>query len=206
MSSAYLPKNQTGFEQAVADAGAFREVDPDLIRLLYDVDQCPPDFLSFLAWMLSVDFWEMAATDEQRRNLVRGAIQWHRKRGTPWAVKQALTAFQFGDFELDDDLPDAHWAEFDVLFTVKDRPVTENTYAQVARVINEYKPERSKLRRLRTALNTTGNFAVGCITVSGEVLTVMPLTVSDVTARPAVMKAAAATQEWATTTVYPRSQ
>lgn len=101
MSSAQLlPLNRTTFEGAVIDAGAFRELDPSVIRTLYDVDRCPPQFLPYLAWALSVDFWELAADDDQRRELIRNAIQWHRKRGTPWAIKSALAAFGYPVLEL----------------------------------------------------------------------------------------------------------
>lgn len=100
MASGYLPKNRTVFERAVADAGAFREIDPDVIRTLYDVDQCPPEFLPYLGWALSVDFWELAADDDQRRDLIRNAITWHRKRGTPWSIKAALAAFGYSVLEL----------------------------------------------------------------------------------------------------------
>lgn len=100
MASVYLPKNRTVFEQAVADAGAFREIDPDVIRTLYDVDQCPPEFLPYLGWAFAVDFWELAADDDQRRDLIRNAITWHRKRGTPWAIKAALAAFGYPVLEL----------------------------------------------------------------------------------------------------------
>ena len=101
MSSADLrPPNSTALERALAEAGSPRGIDPDVIRTLWNADLCPPEFLPQLAWSLSVDFWELATTDEQRRELIRGAIQWHRKRGTPWAIKQALAAFGYPVMEL----------------------------------------------------------------------------------------------------------
>lgn len=101
MSSAdLLPSNSTALERGLAEAGSPRDIDPDVIRTLWSADNCPPEFLPYLAWSLSVDFWELADTDEQRRDLIRGAIQWHRKRGTPWAIKQALAAFGYPVLEL----------------------------------------------------------------------------------------------------------
>lgn len=95
-----LPDNRTPLERGLADAGSVRGLEPDIIRTLWNADTCPPEFLPYLAWSLSVDFWELAQTDDERRDLIRGAIQWHRKRGTPWAIKQALAAFGYPVLEL----------------------------------------------------------------------------------------------------------
>jgi len=95
-----LPSNSTLLERSIVEAGSVAGIDPDVIRTLWNADLCPSEFLPFLAWALSVDFWELADTDEQRRDLIKGAIQWHRKRGTPWAVKQALAAFGYPVLEL----------------------------------------------------------------------------------------------------------
>jgi phage tail P2-like protein len=98
--SGLLPSSRTTLERAVTDAGSLRDLDPDIIRTLWNADTCPPEFLPYLAWSLSVDFWELAQTDDERRDLILGAIQWHRKRGTPWAIKQALAAFGYPVLEL----------------------------------------------------------------------------------------------------------
>ncbi|MFT8231326.1 phage tail protein I [Pseudomonas guariconensis] len=99
MSSRLLPHNSTLLERAVADSSALSDL-PVELRKLWDVDQCPPEFLPYLGWTLAVDFWELASSAEQRRELIRGAIAWHRKRGTPWAIKQALAAFGYPVLEL----------------------------------------------------------------------------------------------------------
>lgn len=95
-----LPNNTTPLERGLATANSVRELNPDIIRTLWNADLCPSQFLPFLAWSLSVDFWELAADDDQRRDLIRNAIQWHRKRGTSWAIKQALAAFGYPVVEL----------------------------------------------------------------------------------------------------------
>lgn len=98
--AALLPSNTTPLERGLAEAGSVRRLNPDIIRTLWNADLCPPEFLPQLAWSLSVDFWELATTDDERRELIRNAIQWHRKRGTPWAIKQALAAFGYPVLEL----------------------------------------------------------------------------------------------------------
>ncbi len=200
-----LPSNSTVLERAVAVAMAVRDLDADAIRDLWDVEKCPAQFLPILAWTLAVDFWELATTDRQRRNLIRGAIQWHRKRGTPWAVKQALAAFEFGGFEFDWKPKGAHWAEFDVSFNVTDRPVTEQTFEQVIRLIGAYKAGRSHLRNLTTVLTTRASVHVACATYGGDTVTVYPLQPKDMTAQLAKLAVGAGSYELGTTTIYPRT-
>lgn len=99
MSSRLLPLNSTLLERSLVDAFALGQLPVELHKL-WSVDECPELFLPYLAWTLSVDFWELATTDEQRRNMICGALAWHRKRGTPWAIKQALTAIGYPGCEL----------------------------------------------------------------------------------------------------------
>ncbi|MCX8016408.1 MAG: phage tail protein I [Rhodocyclaceae bacterium] len=61
--------------------------------LTYLVDTVPASYLPELArqfHIMGLEGWRFAATDEQRRRLIREAIALHRKKGTPWAVKRAL--------------------------------------------------------------------------------------------------------------------
>lgn len=94
-----LPANASALERHLAHAGDPLHLPVEHARL-WDVERCPPTLLGYLAWTLSVDFWELAESTEQRRNLVRGALAWHRKRGTPWAIRQALAAHGYPDCEL----------------------------------------------------------------------------------------------------------
>jgi phage tail P2-like protein len=93
-----LPPNSTLLERAAATAAC--DALPVIARTLWSADECPAEHLPYLAWALSVDFWDMATTEAQQRDLIRGAITWHRKRGTPWAVKQALAAIGYPVLEL----------------------------------------------------------------------------------------------------------
>lgn len=61
--------------------------------LVYLVDQVDARLLPELGRQFHVtglEGWGLAATDEERRALVRRAIALHRKKGTPWAVREAL--------------------------------------------------------------------------------------------------------------------
>ncbi len=46
------------------------------------------------------DGWEFATTEYEQRELIKGAVQIHRHKGTPWAIKRTLALLGFGDCEL----------------------------------------------------------------------------------------------------------
>lgn len=94
-----LPPNSTQLEHAQAASSDVDQL-PVELRTLWSAEHCPAAFLPYLAWALSVDFWDMATTEAQQRALIAGAIAWHRKRGTPWAIKQALAAIGYPVLEL----------------------------------------------------------------------------------------------------------
>ena len=61
------------------------------IDRLWNPATCPENILPFLAWALSVDVWNPQWSVEQKRSAVAAAPQLHRIKGTPKAVKMALT-------------------------------------------------------------------------------------------------------------------
>lgn len=81
-------------------AAICRALDPELqsvsrdIRealILSRIDELPEPVLDLLAWQLHVDFYEPTELSiAKKRALVKGSIAWHRKKGTPWAVKKIL--------------------------------------------------------------------------------------------------------------------
>ena len=92
--SILLPKNATEIERAIELACA-RELSVP-IASLWSAESCPEHLLPWLAWALHVDGWSSAATEADKRRMVRESILLHRKKGTPWSIKRALAASGFG--------------------------------------------------------------------------------------------------------------
>ncbi|VXB84304.1 Phage tail protein [Enhydrobacter sp. 8BJ] len=46
------------------------------------------------------DGWEFAKGEAEQRELIKGAIEIHRHKGTPWAIKRTLQLLGYGDSEL----------------------------------------------------------------------------------------------------------
>ena len=58
----------------------------------------PEAVIDLLAWQWHVDFYEPFKPNlslQTKRELVKSSIRWHRKKGTPWAVKEILRQLGF---------------------------------------------------------------------------------------------------------------
>ncbi|MDR1311092.1 MAG: phage tail protein I [Burkholderiaceae bacterium] len=75
----------------------------DLTRLLvYLIDVVEPSALPHLAEQFSLfgDGWEMAESDEAQRNLIQSAVEIHRKKGTPFSIREVFRALRLGEVEI----------------------------------------------------------------------------------------------------------
>lgn len=66
------------------------------------IDITPTSALTAFAhhFSLIADGWEFTTTEDEQRELIKGAIQIHRHKGTPWAIKRTLALLGYGDCEL----------------------------------------------------------------------------------------------------------
>lgn len=133
--------------------------------MMYVIDTTDVDALPFLAEQFHVLGWEgwaLAVTEQDRRNLIKRAIELHKFKGTPWSIKNALKAVGFGavtisegvgfdyngeqTFDGTNNYQGGHWANFRVKVEVPDdRPMTEGDLTTILAMILEYKNVRSHL-------------------------------------------------------------
>jgi phage tail P2-like protein len=100
-SASLLPDNATRAERAVSEAVAARlSAITTPLRQLWDPETCRADLLPWLAWALSVDDWDPIWPEATRRAAVAESIEIHRRKGTPWAVKQSLIRLGFTYVEI----------------------------------------------------------------------------------------------------------
>lgn len=112
-------------------------------RLISRIDELSGDALDHLAWQFRVDAWRSDLPAKNKRDLLRGAIAIHRKKGTPWAVEQAMDAtgvpveleewFEYGG--------DPYY--FRVRVKAEDDPLSEDTVDRLMKDIDRYKNVRS---------------------------------------------------------------
>lgn len=67
-----------------------------LLYLYANIDNLPEQVINLLAWQWHVDFWDNELSLEQKRNLVKNSIRWHRRKGTPSAVEEVVSAILEG--------------------------------------------------------------------------------------------------------------
>ncbi|MFO0387552.1 MAG: phage tail protein I, partial [Flavobacteriales bacterium] len=68
--------------------------------LLYAIDTIDASALPFLAEQFDVlgyKGWFLTTNDDERRALIKRAIELHRYKGTPWSVKEAIRSIGFLD-------------------------------------------------------------------------------------------------------------
>ena len=90
--TAITPPSASAPERRLDDAGAERldDVPASLPATSWNADDIPEAWLPHLAWALSVDDWNPDWDLATRRAAVRGAIDAHRRKGTPAGVKGVL--------------------------------------------------------------------------------------------------------------------
>lgn len=116
-----------------------------LVLLLPRLNELSEALVDELAWQFHVDFYRDNFPLETKRNLVRTAIERHRKKGTPAAVEDIIrTVYQDAMveewWEWDDGEP--YW--FRILMTAKD-PAPPLSLSEVLELVEEYKSYRSHL-------------------------------------------------------------
>ena len=120
---------------------------PPLARLVDKAGGLKPhtsEGLELLAWQLHVDFREVATDDQMLERMIRESIPWHRIKGTPAAVEEALA--MYGITALTDESgTDRNWAVYELELKA---PPTTRELINIVRVAEEAGPKRSWLRRV----------------------------------------------------------
>ena len=126
----------------------------DLSKLLiYFVSVVDSDVLPFLAQefdVLGTKGWDYATTDDEQRDLIRKAVQLHRYKGTPWAIKQVMAqAGLIGATLLEGTgTGPGGWAVFRIVLDITVLAPDPAQIANAVTLINLYKPQRCILEGL----------------------------------------------------------
>ncbi|WP_107497436.1 phage tail protein I [Thalassobius sp. I31.1] len=166
-----LPSNHARTRRALEQVMAEHKADLHVpLTQLWNPDTCPAHLLPWLAWALSVDFWDSGWSEDSKRAAIRESIAIHRIKGTLASIRRALKAAGYGDARVverygheqynrkhlrDGSIrrtrPD-HWAEYRIILA---RPITIDQATQVRAILKLVAPARCHLKALefRQALN-----------------------------------------------------
>lgn len=101
-----LPPALAGDERFAQFCELLTETFADLdlnAMLVYLVDQVKTPLLPILADQFSLldeAAWLLAESEDARRNLIKNAVELHRYKGTPWAVREVIRLLGFGEVTL----------------------------------------------------------------------------------------------------------
>lgn len=200
-----LPPNSTELERNLAAVMAPIGDLPTPLRDLIKPDTCPAALLPWLASELSVDTWDNAWTEAQKRAVIKASILVHRRKGTVSAVREVLQA-------TDADVNLVEWWQeqprgtphtFRLDVEIEDRGIDEETLISVERQVASVKPVRSHFTT-RLIGRTRGKLYIGAIAVSGETTEVLPFTLTEAEAPHGLLRIGAGWSMYCTTTVYPQ--
>ena len=120
-----------------------------LNQILPKIDEINDErLLDLLAWQFHIEGYELAQSLEEKRNLIKRAIQLHRYKGTPYAIKEVLRAlglegkvkewFEYGGEPY----------RFKVELGITNREITPELRDKLIKLIEEYKNVRSHLEEI----------------------------------------------------------
>ena len=149
-----LPSNRSQLEHDLEQSQARMADIPVEIVKLWNPAECPADLLPWLAWALSVDYWEPVLWDEQaKRGVTAQSVELHRHKGTPWSMKYFLELIGLPDTEIVEwwqDDPDGLFSHEPHTFCLRvynqgrNRVVMkQEIYALIEKILNNVKPARS---------------------------------------------------------------
>lgn len=151
---------------ALADLGLrVGQIDLSLMMTNF-IDLVPNEFLQLLAekWSVtSYDGWLLAESDSAKRKLIKRAVELHRYKGTPWAIREIIRQLGFGEVEIIERLSGqkrdgsirrnavyfhgqkSKWAHYRIVFK---RPLTLDQGKLIQSTLRHFSPARCVLESL----------------------------------------------------------
>lgn len=166
-----LPNNATPQEEAIDLATARVGAVPMPNRSLWTPETCPADLLPWLAWAVSVDEWNPAWTETQKRGVIKASFAVHKRKGTRGALNSAIEGIGYDATitEWWEQTPEAAPYTFAALVTVEQEPLpTLSVYQSIIDVIESAKNARSHFDGIEIQAISRGGEFYGAAAISGE--------------------------------------
>lgn len=176
MNKSLLPPSSTVLERAAANALAEIERVPVPLRDLWNPDTCPEHLLPYLAWAFSVDRWDERWPEDAKRQVVRNSFFVHQRKGTIAALRRVVEplGYLLRVEEWWQTEPLGERGTFRLDIGVLDHGITEQTFEELERLIDDAQPLARHMIGLAIKLEVRGAFHVAAASYSGDDLTVYP--------------------------------
>lgn len=122
--------------------------------LVYLIDWVQPKLLPHLADQFSLldeAAWQLAESEQAKRNLIKNAIELHRFKGTPWAIREVIRLLGFGEVSLQEgpatqrDIEQSKKPIWPLYRVILKRPLTNDQAVLLRRVLLSVAPARCRL-------------------------------------------------------------
>ena len=174
MNNSLLPPSASRFMRDVEKVTTRLDRIPVDLRKLWNPDECPVDLLPYLAWALSVDRWDKGWSEQTKRQVIKAAWLVHRHKGTISALRRVVEPFGFLLRVIEWWQSNEEPGTFRLEIGIQEQGITEETYRELERVIDDAKPRSRHLTGLTLSLQTQGTITAGAACYTGDTLTVYP--------------------------------
>lgn len=197
------PSTRTAFEKKFGEAEIY-PVPYAVVSDLWHPDRIPSHLLPYLAWALSVDYWNDAWEEQRKRDVIKAAYRTHKYKGTNGAIEEALKPFGVTTkitewFQMK---PEGSPASF-ALNLMAEEAISQADYQEMLRIVQKVKPVSRHLSGLTVGVITRGKIKTNGITISGLRTTVYPYIKPKIHLTPAG-RAAAGLQQIDVITIKPK--
>ena len=149
-----LPPNASKLERKIAQVGR-SAFDLPTIRVIRDIDAIPSQFLPFIAWQRSVDYWDENWQDSLKRKVIQDSKQQHKLKGTAAAIKRALEPFGYEVkliewFQVEPNLTPGI---FNIELDLVGKSLNQEVYYEVNRLVSDAKAASRHLTNLTITTN-----------------------------------------------------
>lgn len=195
-----LPPSSTKLEKKLSQATTCDL--PIQLRSLWNPQTCPYELLPYLAWQYSVDYWDENWSEQTKRQVITEAFEIHQHKGTREAIRRAVSPFGYlinlVEWWQDDKTPGTFSLDVGVL----DKGITDESYNELIRIIEDVKPVSRQLSRLSLHLATSGNTKIGACNYDGDTMSIYPY-VSETITTASIRQFGVAIHSINTINIYP---
>lgn len=158
--------------QALAEVVTLRLIDlmpmVDKLTILSHLNELSTSILDEVAWHLHVDFYDEAATSEQKITLILNSITWHRRKGTVGLVEEAIGEL-YSECEVIENWDYEGGQPYHFKLQMTGYMMTPNIRERVLRILDFVKNKRSWLDSIEYVhdINSKGFYIGGLATSAG---------------------------------------
>ncbi len=140
------------------------------IRNFYDPYQCRVDLLPYLAWEMSVDYWDENWSEQTKRDVIAASNPIHTTKGTRYALDKSIESIR------DDGLSVTEWFDdevnlapgfFRVNLEARNSDIDESTVPQIYTAVNNAKNTRSHLESISITSQIQNPINIGVLSRMG---------------------------------------